>query len=180
MAKQETPELITTDQQQVGEVYAKALFGVGEKSGSTEDLISELKSVNRAIVDLPKLSSTLTSPQIGTDQKIALVEKAFSGRISKPMMNFLKVIVQKGRFDCPTQDLEIAGVQFTDKLLQNSGRGKSSNFTLKFLESVTTVPKIKSPSSRERLLSNTFVSLNRYSNCGGPCQKNSASSVFES
>ena len=100
MAKQETPELISTDQQQLGEVYAKALFGIGEKSGSTEALIGELKSINQAIGDLPQLSDALTAPQISVDQKVALVEKAFSGKTSPAMLNFLKVVVQKDRFAC--------------------------------------------------------------------------------
>ena len=100
MAKKETTERITTDQQQLGEVYAKALFGVGEKSGSTKDLISELKSINKAVADLPKMRDALTAPQISTEEKTALVEKAFSGKSSPAMMNFLKVVVQKDRFDC--------------------------------------------------------------------------------
>ena len=133
MAKQETPELITTDQQQLGEVYAKALFGVGEKSGSTEDLISELNSVNQAVAELPKLSSTLTSPQIGTDQKTALIEKAFSGRISKPMMNFLKVIVQKGRFDC-LPAVAVAAQQMHDQI---SGKVQATLLTAEMVDDKT-------------------------------------------
>ena len=115
MAKQETPELITTDQQQLGEVYAKALFGVGEKSGSTEDLIGELKSINKAVAELPKLSGALAAPQIGTDEKTALVEKAFAGKTSKAMMNFLKVIVQKDRFDC-LPAVAVAAQQMHDQM----------------------------------------------------------------
>lgn len=115
MAKQETPELITTDQQQLGEVYAKALFGVGEKSGSTEDLISELKGVNEAVAGLPKLKDALTSPQIGAEQKTALVEKAFTGKTSDAMMNFLKVIVQKNRFDC-LPAVAVAAQQMHDQM----------------------------------------------------------------
>lgn len=115
MAKQETPELITTDQQQLGEVYAKALFGVGEKSGSTEKLIDELKSINAAVAELPKLNDALTAPQIGTEEKTALVEKAFSGKTSGPMMNFLKVIVQKDRFDC-LPAVAVAAQQMHDQL----------------------------------------------------------------
>lgn len=100
MANPETIERITTDQQQLGEVYAKALLGVGEKSGSTEALISELQEINRAVASLPKLSESLITPRLSTDEKTALVEKAFTGKISPAMMNFLKVVVQKGRFDC--------------------------------------------------------------------------------
>ena len=100
MANSETTEHITTDQQQLGEVYAKALLAVGEKSGSAEALIAELKEVSDAVKSLPKLSDALAAPQVSVDEKTALVEKAFSGKTTPAMMNFLKVIVRKDRFDC--------------------------------------------------------------------------------
>ena len=115
MAKQETTERITTDQQQLGDVYAKALFGVGEKSGSTEALITELKEINEAIAELPQLRDALTAPQIGTDEKTALVAKAFSGKTSPAMMNFLKVVVQKDRFAC-LPAVAVAAQQMHDQL----------------------------------------------------------------
>ena len=72
-------------------------------------------------------------------------------------------------FGGPTQDFEIAWVQFTEGLLKHSGRGKSSNFTSKFQESFISTSIIKNPNLREGLSSNIFASLNRYSNHGGPC-----------
>jgi len=115
MAKQETTQHITTDQQQLGEVYAKALLGVGEKSGSTEALIDELKDVTQAVAELPKLSDALTAPQISTDEKTALIEKAFTGKTSPAIMNFLKVIVRKDRFDC-LPAVAVAAKQMHDQM----------------------------------------------------------------
>ena len=100
MANSETTEHITTDQQQLGEVYAKALLAVGEKSGSTEALIAELKEVSDAVKSLPKLSDALAAPQVSVDEKLDLVQKAFNGKTTPAMLNFLQVIVRKGRFDC--------------------------------------------------------------------------------
>lgn len=115
MANQATTQHITTDQQQLGEVYAKALLGVGEKSGSTEALIGELQQVNAAVDDLPNLADALMAPQISTDEKAALVEKAFAGKTSPAMMNFLKVVVQKDRFDC-LPAVAIAAKQMHDQM----------------------------------------------------------------
>ncbi len=100
MANQSTNQRITTDQQQLGEVYAKALLGVGEKAGTSETLIGELQQVNDAVGDLPTLGDALMSPQVSSDEKTALVEKAFEKMCSTTLMNFLRVVVQKGRFDC--------------------------------------------------------------------------------
>jgi len=133
MANQETSQRFTTDQQQLGEVYAKALLGVGEKSGSTEALISELKDVNDAVAELPKLSDALTAPQISTDEKTALVDKAFSGKTSPAMMNFLKVVVQKDRFGC-LPAVAVAAQQMHDQL---SGKIQATLMTAEQVDEAT-------------------------------------------
>jgi len=46
MSKNGTPDLFTTEQQQLGAVYAKALLGVGEKSGDTTKLLEESTEPN--------------------------------------------------------------------------------------------------------------------------------------
>jgi len=55
------PDLFTTEQQQLGSVYAKALLGVGEKSGNTQQLLEELSAVAEAVSNQPSLNSTLQS-----------------------------------------------------------------------------------------------------------------------
>ena len=94
------PDLFTTEQQQLGSVYAKALLGVGEKSGNTSQLLEELSAVAEAVSNQPSLNSTLQSPQVGAEEKLNLVGKIFEKKVSASMLNFLKVIVGKDRFDC--------------------------------------------------------------------------------
>ena len=118
MANSETTEHITTDQQQLGEVYAKALLAVGEKSGSTEALIVEIKDVSEAVKSLPKLSDALAAPQVSVDEKVALAQKAFDGKTSPAMLNFLQVLVRKGRFDC------LPAVAVAAKQMYDSQSGK--------------------------------------------------------
>ncbi len=100
MSKNGKPDLFTTEQQQLGSVYAKALLGVGEKSGNTDQLLDELSAVAEAVSNQPSLNSTLQSPQVGAEEKLKLVGKIFEGKVSGPLMNFLKVLVGKDRFDC--------------------------------------------------------------------------------
>lgn len=89
-----------TDQQQLGDVYAKALLGVGQKLGKVDQLVDELQGVNEVIGELPKLAAALESPRIDSQAKVAVLEKAFSGKVSNELMNFLKVAAGKGRLDC--------------------------------------------------------------------------------
>ena len=94
------PTVFDTDQQQLGDVYAKALLGAGAKSGSADKLVEELQSVAEVVRQLPKMASALESPRVDTEAKIGLLEKAFGGKVSKDLMNFLKVAANKGRLDC--------------------------------------------------------------------------------
>ena len=133
MANSETTEHITTDQQQLGEVYAKALLAVGEKSGSTEALIVELKEVSETVKSLPKLSDALAAPQVSVDEKVTLVHKAFTGKTTPAMLNFLQVIVRKGRFDC-LPAVAVAAKQMYD---QQSGKIQATLVTAEEVDDST-------------------------------------------
>ena len=112
------PDLFTTEQQQLGSVYAKALLGVGEKSGNTQQLLEELSAVAEAVSNQPGLNSTLQSPQVGSEEKLKLVGKIFEKKVSAPMMNFLKVLVGKDRFDC------VAAISAAAKKLNDEKSGE--------------------------------------------------------
>ena len=89
-----------TDQQQLGDVYAKALLGFAQTAGNVDSLVDELNGVVDAVNQLPTLKDALESPRVAVEAKESLLEKAFGGRVSKDLLNFLKVVGRKGRFDC--------------------------------------------------------------------------------
>ena len=89
-----------TDQQQVGLIYAKALLAVASKSDSVDQIVGELGDVVGVVNSLPQLKSTLESPRIAASEKANLVEKAVDGKVAKDLVNFLKIVCEKGRFDC--------------------------------------------------------------------------------
>ncbi len=89
-----------SDQQQVGEAYANALIGFGQKNGSTEKLLEQLGAVTDVLHDVPKLNGALQSPGIATADKVSLLEKTLGSKVDGKLMDFLKIILEKGRFDC--------------------------------------------------------------------------------
>ncbi len=97
---QKIPTVFDTDKASLGDVYAKALLGVGNNSGKSESLIEELSAVATVVKKLPKLQAALESPQISVDAKQGILQKAFGGKLSKDMVSFLKIVGSKGRFDC--------------------------------------------------------------------------------
>lgn len=101
--KHEIPTVFDTDKASLGDVYAKAFLGVGKSSGKTEEMLGQLQAVSEAVGEIPKLSSALESPQISSEAKQKILQKAFGSKLDKDLMNFLKVIGKKGRFDCLSQ-----------------------------------------------------------------------------
>lgn len=119
------------DQQQLGDVYAKALLGFGQKSGNVDKLIDELDGVAGAVNKLPKLKGALESPRIAFAAKQQMIEKAFKGKVSKEFMQFMKVLGSKGRFDC------LNAVNASAKKLHDEMTGK-------VMATITTAEKVDS------------------------------------
>jgi F-type H+-transporting ATPase subunit delta len=87
--------------EQVGEIYARALVGAAEKAGQSSAVLDELDAiVDEAFAGSPKLETVLASPLINHEEKSALLERVFQPRISRLLLNYLKVVSRHGRLDC--------------------------------------------------------------------------------
>ncbi|WP_254507859.1 ATP synthase F1 subunit delta [Anatilimnocola floriformis] len=87
--------------QHLGTVYAKALLGAAQDAGKVDGVLEELSSLeNDVFKKLPALRMTLVSPRVSADEKIALLDKAFKGKMSTVLLNFLKVTAQHDRLSC--------------------------------------------------------------------------------
>ena len=88
-------------QQHLGNVYAKALLGVTEQAGNTEQVVDELESFVADVLDrLPDLESLLRSPRVPHADKEQMLDRALAGKMSTELLNFLKVVSRHGRLDC--------------------------------------------------------------------------------
>ena len=97
-AKQKT--VFDTDRQYLGDVYAKALLGVGQSQNNLDGLVEQLDSFVDAVNQLPKLKATLESPRISFEAKKSILSKILQGRSEKGFANFLYVVASKNRMDC--------------------------------------------------------------------------------
>lgn len=87
--------------QHLGLAYAKGLLGAAQQAKSADRVLGELESLQADVLNkLPSLRLTLTSPRVATEEKVALLDKAFKGKMSPTVLNFLKVVANHGRLDC--------------------------------------------------------------------------------
>jgi F-type H+-transporting ATPase subunit delta len=99
--KTESSKSTDTGQQQVGAIYAKALLGSAEAVGNAAELVEELESFVKDVLDkLPDLDAVLSSPRVSHDEKVGLLDRVFAKRMSPSLQTFLKVVSAHGRLDC--------------------------------------------------------------------------------
>ncbi|MDG2183317.1 MAG: ATP synthase F1 subunit delta [Mariniblastus sp.] len=100
MVEAKQPTVFDSDQQQLGDVYARALLAFAADAGNVDQLVDELGEVVEAINGVAGLRDALESPRVGVESKVNLLDKAFAGKVEKGLLHFLKVVGNKGRFDC--------------------------------------------------------------------------------
>ena len=100
MEEAEYQTVFDTDQQQLGDVYAKAFLDFGTERGKLDQYVDELDAVVTAVNETPGFKDALDSPRIDFEKKTALLDKAFGGKVDKGLIDFLKVVGRKDRFDC--------------------------------------------------------------------------------
>lgn len=100
MADAEHTTVLDSAQQQLGSVYAEALLGAAEKSGKAEQVLGELQSVVEDVLQkLPTFDAVLRSPRVPHEEKARILDKAFKGKMSAELLNFLKVVSRHGRLE---------------------------------------------------------------------------------
>lgn len=100
----------------LGAVYAKALLGVTEAHGTTAAILAEFDALLTDVLDkLPQFEATLASPRVAHEDKVQLLDRAFAGKMSAELLNFLKVVSRHGRLDC-LRSIHRAAHEVQDKL----------------------------------------------------------------
>lgn len=77
--------------------YAKSLIDLAVEKQIIEEVNQDIETLNAATDNSRDFYLMLKSPIIDADKKKKVIEKAFSGRISKMTENFLDILIRKGR-----------------------------------------------------------------------------------
>ena len=101
MARTGKTDGFDSGRQHLGTVYAKALLGAAEKAGQGDLVVEELESLVADVFNrLPQVEMTLISPRLAHEERLPILDRAFSGRMSPTTLQFLKVVSKHGRLDC--------------------------------------------------------------------------------
>lgn len=84
---------------QVESVYGTALFNAGKEEGTLKNLLGQAKEVILVLDQNPEFSKLLVHPEIGADEKAAMVRKVFDGRTDDALTGLLVAATQKNHGD---------------------------------------------------------------------------------
>ena len=89
-----------SEEEHVGEVYAKALLGVARKASNTDELLSQFQTVVEEVFGKhPKFEAALNSPKLSLEQKESLLEKILGSHVDPTLMKFLKILCRRQRLN---------------------------------------------------------------------------------
>ena len=77
--------------------YASAMLQVGTAQGDASVYGDQLNAVANAISDDAQLRVFIESPKISRENKKAALQAALAGKVAEPVLNLLKLLIDRGR-----------------------------------------------------------------------------------
>lgn len=103
--------------QRIGSVYAKALLGAADDAGQTDVVLDEFGSLIHDVIDQrDDLRHAIAGSILSEEQRIAVLDKAFGGKMNPVLLTFLKVVTQHERQDC-LREIYAAAVKLNNERL---------------------------------------------------------------
>ena len=78
--------------------YAQALIGLADQGGNLDELDKELLETRELVEKHPEISYLLMNTTISRDEKEDFLEKILPEKTSALLLNFMKVLIKKRRF----------------------------------------------------------------------------------
>lgn len=76
--------------------YADALFGLAQEQGKISEIRQDIASVAEVMSTMPDFREILTHPEIPLQQKEAVVNKVFQGKISPEVLAVMFMLIKRG------------------------------------------------------------------------------------
>lgn len=100
----------------IAERYSEALVKIASEGKLTFEKIStDLNLIENILTDSKDLEKFLTNPIIAIEDKKEIIDKVFANEIDNLIINFLKLLVDRNRFDTFRDILDSYNIALDDK-----------------------------------------------------------------
>ncbi|MGN0030975.1 MAG: ATP synthase F1 subunit delta [Candidatus Gastranaerophilaceae bacterium] len=83
----------------ISQKYANALTETAIELGGPDYFAQQLKEISKVITSSNDLQLVMSNSSISVSKKIEIINEIFSSKIDTKLLNFLKTITEKNRFD---------------------------------------------------------------------------------
>jgi len=81
---------------QVGNVYGEALYDLARSEGLDQQILGELSVLNASFCQEPEFLRLLAAPNVSKEERCQIIESSFRGKVHPYVLNFLKILTEKG------------------------------------------------------------------------------------
>ena len=81
---------------QTGRVYGEALYDLARAEDLSEQLLQELSVLEESFRQTPDFLRLLSAPNLSKDERLAILDESFRGKVHPYVLNFLKILTQRG------------------------------------------------------------------------------------
>ena len=90
--------VLDTGAEQLGKTYAQALVDAAIGAGVADQVVDQLgRLVDEYVSASPKLAAAFSSPRIGVDEKLRVIDRVFGDEFHPVLIKFLKVMANRNR-----------------------------------------------------------------------------------
>lgn len=103
----------------VSKTYGEALFELAAEEGKEDVFLEEIMALKEILKENPDFNKLMNHPKILKEEKLAVLDNVFKGRISDELAGFLHLVISKDRYG------EIDGIldYFIDEVKKLKGIG---------------------------------------------------------
>ncbi len=81
---------------QIGSVYGEALYTLAREEGLDAVILEELKVLQESFSQEPDFLKLLSAPNLSKEERCGILDECFRGKIHAYVLNFLKILTEKG------------------------------------------------------------------------------------
>ena len=81
---------------EVATTYGQAMYDLARDEGLAQDLLAQLKALDESLCSEPGFVQLLSTPNIPKEERVRILDDSFRGKLHPYVLNFLKVLTEKG------------------------------------------------------------------------------------
>lgn len=81
---------------EVAKMYGGALYDLSVETQSSQQMLEELEVIRTLFLENPQFSKLLLTPILKKEERLAVLDNTFGGKVQQNILNFLKILTENG------------------------------------------------------------------------------------